>query len=193
MALLLATPRLIRAGIRARRLRPRDPGSALPLGWRELLDLGTDYGLAPGPSETPRAYSARLRGGLLGDAGGLDQAAHQAVVALTAGFERHSYGPPSGALPEGAADGGQPGSARSTVAAQVAAVESSLQANAGLARRLQAAWLPPSVMGRLGRLLAAPFLATGRILRRTAKAAAHSRLGLSRQGARDGVRRQSGS
>jgi hypothetical protein len=196
MALLLATPRLIRAGIRARRLRPRDPGSALPLGWRELLDLGTDYGLAPGPSETPRAYSARLRGGLLGDAGGLDQAAHQAVMALTAGFERHSYGPPSGAFPEGASDGGQPGSARGTggsVAAQVAAVESSLQANAGLARRLQAAWLPPSVMGRLGRLLAAPFLATGRILRRTANAAAHSRLGFSRQGARGGVRRQSGS
>ncbi|WP_286132640.1 hypothetical protein, partial [Arthrobacter sp. OY3WO11] len=68
----------------------------------------------------------------------------------------------------------------------------SLQANAGLARRLQAAWIPPSVMGRLGRLLAAPFVGAGRFLRRTAKAAAHSRPGPSRQGVRNGVRRQSG-
>ncbi|MFB9403689.1 DUF3488 and transglutaminase-like domain-containing protein [Pseudarthrobacter polychromogenes] len=197
-ALLVAAPRLIRTGIRARRLRPQDTGNAVPLGWRELLDLGTDYGLPPGSSETPRAYSARLRGALLGDPDGLDRAAHQAVAALTAGFERHSYGRPAGAVPEAAVDGGQPGSARGTdgtggaVAAQVAAVESSLQANAGLARRLQAAWIPPSVMGRLGRLLAAPFLAAGRFLRRTAKAAARSRPGPSRQGVRDGVRRQSG-
>ncbi|WP_427115334.1 transglutaminase TgpA family protein [Pseudarthrobacter scleromae] len=195
MALLVAAPRLIRTGIRARRLRPQDPGNAVPLGWRELLDLGTDYGLPPGSSETPRAYSARLRGALLGDPDGLDRAAHQAVAALTAGFERHSYGRPSGAVPEASVDDGQPGPARGTggaVAAQVAAVESSLQANAGLARRLQAAWIPPSVMGRLGRLLAAPFLAAGRFLRRTAKAAARSRPGPSRQGVRDGVRRQSG-
>ncbi len=195
MALLVAAPRLIRTGIRARRLRPQDPGNAVPLGWRELLDLGTDYGVPPGSSETPRAYSARLRGALLGDPDGLDRAAHQAVAALTAGFERHSYGRPSGAVPEAAVDDGQPGPARGTggaVAAQVAAVESSLQANAGLARRLQAAWIPPSVMGRLGRLLAAPFLAAGRFLRRTAKAAARSRPGPSRQGVRDGVRRQSG-
>ncbi len=195
MALLVAAPRLIRTGIRARRLRPQDLGNAVPLGWRELLDLGTDYGLPPGSSETPRAYSARLRGALLGDPDGLDRAAHQAVAALTAGFERHSYGRPSGAVPEAAVDGGQAGSARGTggaVAAQVAAVESSLQANAGLGRRLQAVWIPPSVMGRLGRLLAAPFLAAGRFLQRTAKAAARSRPGPSRQGVRDGVRRQSG-
>ncbi|MEV8082414.1 DUF3488 and transglutaminase-like domain-containing protein [Pseudarthrobacter oxydans] len=195
LALLMAAPRLIRAGIRARRLRPQDPANTVPLGWRELLDLGTDFGLPPGSSETPRAYSARLRGALLGDPDGLDRAAHQAVAALTAGFERHSYGRPSGADPEAAADGGQPGPARGTggaVAAQIAAVESSLQANAGLPRRLQAAWIPPSVMGRLGRLLAAPFLATGHFLRRTAKAAARSRPGHSRQGAGDGVRRHSG-
>jgi transglutaminase-like putative cysteine protease len=196
VALLMASPRLIRAGIRTRRLRPQDPANAVPLGWRELLDLGTDYGLPPGPSETPRAYSARLRGSLLGDPDGMDQAAHQAAAALTADFERHSYGRPALPVPAVEADSGQSrprGDSRGPVAAQVAAVESSLQAHAPLTRRLQAAWIPPSVMGRLGRLLAAPFLATGRILHRTAQAAARSWPGNGRRGARDGVRRQGGS
>jgi transglutaminase-like putative cysteine protease len=196
VALLVASPRLVRAGIRTRRLRPQDPADAVPLGWRELLDLGTDYGLPPGPSETPRAYSARLRDSLLGDPDGMDQAAHQAAAALTADFERHSYGRPALPIPAVEADSGQSGprgDSRGPVAAQVSAVESSLQAHAPLTRRLQAAWIPPSVMGRLGRLLAAPFLAAGRILRRTAQAAARSWLGFGRRGARDGVRRQGGS
>lgn len=195
IALLLAAPRLVRAGIRARHLRPQDPGNAIPLGWRELLDLGTDYGVPPGSSETPRAFSARLRGSPLGDPDGLDQPAHQAVAALTADFERHSYGRPSQDFPGVETGGGQPTPAHGmtgAVAARVAAVESSLQANAPFRRRLQAAWIPPSVMGRLSRLLGAPFLATGRLLRGTAKAAARSSLGPSRHGARDGVRRQGG-
>ena len=40
---------------------PGNATAAAPLAWAELRDLGTDYGLPPGPSETPRAYSARLR------------------------------------------------------------------------------------------------------------------------------------
>ncbi|PNI07802.1 transglutaminase [Arthrobacter sp. AFG7.2] len=196
IALLLASPRLARTAIRAGRLRPQDHGTAVPLGWRELLDLGTDYGMAPGSSETPRAYSARLRGSLLGEPHGMDQQAHLAVVALTADFERHSYGRPPLPVPAAAAGGeesGSSGDTNSTLAARVAAVETSLHANATFTRRLRAAWVPASVMGRLGRLLSAPFLATGRMLRGTANAAARSWPGNSRRGARDGVRRQGGN
>lgn len=195
-ALLLAAPRLVRAGIRARRLRPRETANAVPLAWLELQDLGNDYGLPPDPSETARTYSTRLRGTVLGEPDGLDQAAHQAVLALTADFERHSYGRPPLPGPAPVKEGGpsftganrDPGE----LAGRITAVEQSLRANAPLARRVQAAWVPASVMGRLGRLLAAPFRAAGSILHRTAKAAAHSWPGSSRHGVHDGVRRQSG-
>ena len=199
VALLAAAPRMVRAGIRARRLRPQDPGKAVPMGWRELLDLGTDYGLPPGASETPRAYSARLRGTLLGDPEGVDLPAHQAAAALTEEFERHSYGRPPRTIPEQDTDDAKSRSARdraTAMAAEVGAVEETLRANAPLRRRLQAAWVPPSVMGGLGRFLAAPFRFTGRaigrVLARTAKAAARSWPVPSRPGPRDGVHRRSG-
>jgi hypothetical protein len=199
VALLAAAPRMVRAGIRARRLRPQDPGKAVPMGWRELLDLGTDYGLPPGASETPRAYSARLRGTLLGDPEGVDRPAHQAAAALTEEFERHSYGRPPRTIPEQDTDDAKSRSARdraTAMAAEVGAVEETLRANAPLRQRLQAAWVPPSVMGGLGRFLAAPFRFTGRaigrVLVRTAKAAARSWPVPSRPGPRDGVHRRSG-
>lgn len=176
-ALLAASPRLIRAGIRARRLRTADPAAAVPLAWSEMVDLGTDYGLPPQPSETPRAYSARLRGSqLLGEPGGMDEAAHQAAAALTAEFERQKYGPPSGGEPE--AD--QPETARKAsrsseiTAARIAALESAFRANSPTLRRLQAAWLPASVVGRFGRLLAVPFRAAGVAVGKAAKATART-------------------
>ncbi|TLM74246.1 DUF3488 and transglutaminase-like domain-containing protein [Pseudarthrobacter sp. NamB4] len=190
IVLLLAAPRLVRTGIRARRLRSQDRGAAVPLGWRELLDLGTDYGLPPGASETPRAYSARLRDALLGDPDGLDRDAHRAALSLTADYERHNYGRPPLPVPGTLAENGGAPSAKaneSTVATRITAVELSLRANAPLLRRLQAAWIPPSITGRLGRLLAAPFAAAGKFAVRTAKAAAHSWPVASRPGARDGV------
>lgn len=183
LVLLLASPRLIRLGRRARRLRNQEqsPEDAVPLAWAELRDLGTDYGLPPGPSETPRTYSARLRGSaLLGEAGGLDEAAHQAVLSLTADFERRHYGRP-------VQDTAGPG-APATAASRIAALHQSLRDNASLPRRLRADWLPASVLGRLGRLLASPFKAIGRLTLRAAKPAARS---WAR--ARDGLFRTRGS
>jgi transglutaminase-like putative cysteine protease len=176
-ALLAASPRLIRAGIRARRLRTADPAAAVPLAWSEMVDLGTDYGLPPQPSETPRAYSARLCGSqLLGEPGGMDEAAHQAAAALTADFERQKYGPPLGGEPE--AD--QPETARKAsrsseiTVARFAALESAFRANSPTLRRLHAAWLPASGVGRFGRLLAVPFRAAGVAVGQAAKAAART-------------------
>jgi transglutaminase-like putative cysteine protease len=208
VVLLAASPRLVRMGVRARRLRSQDPssGRAVPLAWYELLDLGTDYGLPPGPSETPRTYSARLRGSsLLGEAGGMDDAAHQAVVSLTADFERRKYGPPQPEnvppdemLPDAAPALGAPAAGTThpqspgltggpePAPARIGAVQLSLRANAPFSRRLRADWLPPSVMRRWGRILTAPFRALGRLARGTAKAAARS---WSR--ARGGLRRLS--
>ena len=86
LALLVASPRLVRSGVRRRRLRTAargDPGAAagtaLP-AWAELRDLATDYGVAPGASETPRHFSERLRASaVLGEPGGADGPGQQAV------------------------------------------------------------------------------------------------------------------
>jgi hypothetical protein len=179
-ALLAASPRLVRAGIRARRLRPADPAAAVPLAWNEMVDLGTDYGLPPKPSETPRAYSARLRSSaLLGEPGGMDEAAHHAAAALTAEFERQKYGPPivDGVPEAGKAGTGQNASPANGVAgSRIAALETAFRGNAPTLRRLHALWLPPSVVGRLARLLATPFRITfkaaGAAAGKAAKAAA---------------------
>ncbi|MFD5317342.1 DUF3488 and DUF4129 domain-containing transglutaminase family protein [Streptomyces sp. NPDC127098] len=57
LALLVASPPLWRARVRARRLG-RD-GGALP-AWRELLDSAWDFGITPLASETPRQAAARI-------------------------------------------------------------------------------------------------------------------------------------
>lgn len=180
LMLVAASPRLVRISLRARRLRRQDPASdgAVPPVWSEFLDLGTDYGLPPRPSETPRVYSARLRGSsLLGEAGGMDDGGHQAVIVLTADFERRKYGPP--ARQDNAA-GDAP---LADAPLRIAAVQRSLRANVPLSRRLRADWLPPSVMRRLARMLTHPLRAFGSLARRTAQAASRS---WSR--AREGVR-----
>jgi hypothetical protein len=105
LVLLAAAPHLARAGIRSRRLRPRRPDQSVPLAWSELRDLGTDYGVPAGDSETPRAYSARFRGQLLGEAGGMDREAHEAVITLTAAFEQYRYGRPANGHTAGTAAG----------------------------------------------------------------------------------------
>ena len=181
LLLLASSPRLVRIGVRARRLRSSDPPSpeAIPMAWSELRDLGTDYGVPPGPSETPRTYSARLRGShLLGEPGGMDDAAHRAVISLTADFERRAYGRPAG----GSAGAGT----EEPAAARIGALQGSMRANVTRGRRLRADWLPPSVMGLWGRTMTAPFRFATRLARRTAKAAARS---WAR--ARDGLRRPS--
>ncbi|WP_324644581.1 DUF3488 and transglutaminase-like domain-containing protein [Pseudarthrobacter sp. LT1] len=158
LVLLAAAPHLVRAAARSRRLHTKRPDLAVPLAWSELRDLGTDYGLPAGNSETPRAYAARFRSTLLGEPGGMDQDAHEAVASLTSAFEHHRYGRPGA--------GSSADSAVQDLAAGISAVEASLRANAPLPRRWAASWLPPSVTLRLGRLLRMPFSAAGRAIRR---------------------------
>lgn len=180
--LLAASPRLVRAGIRARRLRPRNAADAVPLAWSELLDLGRDYGLPAGTSESPRAYASRLRSSLLGEPDGMDEAAHRAVAAVTAAFERRRYGRPpeqaDGRLESDAGSSvpgraaGSPGAAEAP--GQLGPLEDSLRANATLLQRWRARWLPPSVMGRLGRLATAPARLAGRAWTRRAETIAEA-------------------
>jgi transglutaminase-like putative cysteine protease len=167
LLLFVASPRLVRRGIRSRRLQRPEPdrGDAVPLAWAELRDLGTDYGLPPQSSETARAYSARLRhSALLGKPVGMEDDAHQAVLTLTADFERRNYGRPAG--PATSAE--KP----DAVAPRISAVQQSLRDNAPLPRRWRAAWLPASVLGHWARLLAAPFRGIGTLTRRAVRAAA---------------------
>ncbi|MFJ4208717.1 DUF3488 and DUF4129 domain-containing transglutaminase family protein [Paenarthrobacter sp. NPDC089675] len=161
-AVFLASPRISRTVLRRRRLnRRRVPEDERPPGyqdpsashaWAELLDLAADYGLPSKPSETPRHFSARLRSSpLLGEAGGLDDAAHAAVVSLTSDFERQRYGRPSEA---GKAAG-----------ARIAVVQESLRNHSGWWVRFRAIWLPPSLMRRWLHALGMPFRALAAGLR----------------------------
>ncbi|WP_455837011.1 hypothetical protein [Pseudarthrobacter siccitolerans] len=40
MAILAASPHIVRVA-----LRPKNPGDAVPLAWRQMVDLGTVYGI----------------------------------------------------------------------------------------------------------------------------------------------------
>lgn len=181
LALIAASPRMLRAGLRTRRLRgaPYARGNAADSAWAELRDLATDYGLAPGLSETPRHFSSRLRGsGALGEPDRPDDAGARAVASLTADFERRQYGRPA------AGSGVPPGASEPSAADRIAAIQASLRRHARPARRLRAEWLPPSVMNRWGRSASAPFRGIARGAATTAQAAARSW-----RTVRDGLRR----
>jgi transglutaminase-like putative cysteine protease len=213
LVLVAASPRLVRSSIRARRLRrpaaARNGRDAVPLAWAELLDLAEDYGVPPAASETPRSFSARLRGssaldrvdgrkpegaasagtvdaGTPGsgatDAGAVD-AGHRAVITLTGDFERHQYGRPGNGHAGSAGEGRQT-TAEQTPAQQIALVREALRRNAGVMSRLRADWLPPSVMSRWAWIAGAPFRAVRGVAARVRRAVA----GLWDK-ARDGVRR----
>jgi hypothetical protein len=188
LALLAASPRLVRSGVRRRRLtttaRSRGgapAGTAVP-AWAELRDLATDYGVAPGASETARHFSQRLRASAaLGQPGGAETPGRRAAAALTEDFERERYGRPAGAVgPAGAAgsagaagaagSAGAAGAAGSAGAAdsaavRIALVQAALRGNAKLLVRLRADWLPPSVLSGWRRALPLP----RRVLSRTAE------------------------
>lgn len=153
--LLAAAPRMLRLGIRGYRIRQAATGAPAP-AWRELVDLGTDYGLPQQPSETPRAYAARLRSGLLAGGGGQHHEALAAVQVLTADFERHEYGPP--VLTEGEPQE----EVLEKTAGRIESLRAALLADARPVRRFRAEWLPGSVTARLRRWTGAPFRAAGR-------------------------------
>ncbi|GAB4099076.1 DUF3488 and transglutaminase-like domain-containing protein [Sinomonas halotolerans] len=110
LAILLAValPATVRAVQRRRRL-------ARGLGgiWEELEAIGTDHGLAPRPSDTPRTYTARLavwdgRDGAdgpdpPGPAPGDDGSVRAALATLTREYERHGFGRPGYTADEDAA------------------------------------------------------------------------------------------
>jgi hypothetical protein len=184
LVLLAASPRLVRGGIRARRLRGTGTGrnrlAEPPLVWSELQDLAMDYGVRPEPSETPRTFSARLRGspamrlraepdpGSGPDTGGGPDAGSgngpeaktvHAVTVLTDAYERHQYGRPA------AQDGTRPGIQEESAAEHIVQVRRALRRNAGIGRRIRADWLPPSVLSRWGSAARRPFHALGRPVR----------------------------
>ncbi|WP_028270416.1 DUF3488 and transglutaminase-like domain-containing protein [Arthrobacter sp. UNC362MFTsu5.1] len=192
LALIAASPRMVRTGLRSQRLRraPSPGGNAAAAAWAELRDLATDYGLAPGLSETPRHFSGRLRSSAaLGGPDNADDAGARAVASLTADYERQQYGPPAG-TPDGAAAAGAAGTAGAAGAAapsaadRMAVVQASLRRHSRPARRLRAEWLPPSVMNRWGRIVTAPLRAVARAAAIPAQAAARSW-----RTVRDGLRR----
>ena len=197
LALLVASPRLARARVRRRRLSMSDRGNgagpAAP-AWAELGDLATDYGVAPGASETPRHFSRRLRvSGALGEPSGetfgvpagADNPGQRAAVALTEDFEREQYGRPNRTAwtaGPGTAGPGTAGSAGDTesadlsdsAAARIALVQASLRANATLGARLRADWLPPSVLLGWRRSLPVPRQVLSRTAQRTRRGAAEA-------------------
>lgn len=152
LAALAASPRLVRAGTRARRL------NGPVLAWAELQDLATDYGLPPVPSETPRHFAARLRtSAVLGPlaaspSGAADDAGQQAVASLTSDFERQRYGPPTDPAADGATE-----QANATAALRIAAVRAALRRNATWFATFRADWFPPSLMSRWFQLVRTPF------------------------------------
>ena len=195
LVLLAASPRLMRGGIRARRLRGTGTGrnrlAEPPLVWSELQDLATDYGVRPEPSETPRTFSARLRGSLAmrlraasdpggapdrgsgpdagngprHDAGTLNAQTVHAVTVLTDAYERHQYGRPAGQ------DATGHGLTEEAAVEHIGQVRQALRRNAGIVGRLRADWLPPSVLSRWGSVARWPFGVLGRAASRVGRAA----------------------
>ncbi|UKA55703.1 DUF3488 and transglutaminase-like domain-containing protein [Arthrobacter sp. FW305-BF8] len=195
LVLLAASPRLVRGGVRTRRLRGTGTGrnrlAEPPLVWSELQDLATDYGVRPEPSETPRTFSARLCGspamrlraetdpGSGPDTGGAPNtgsgSAHNArtfpaqtvhaVSVLTDAYERHQYGRPAGQ------DAERHGLPEEAAVGHVGQVRQALRRNAGVVGRLRADWLPPSVLSRWGSVARWPFGVMGRAASRVGHAA----------------------
>ncbi|MDQ0238373.1 DUF3488 and transglutaminase-like domain-containing protein [Arthrobacter bambusae] len=170
LAVLVASPRLVRSGIRARRLRPGGP----VLAWAELQDLATDYGVPPVPSETPRHFAARLsNSAVLGapvaaasPSGADDDAGQHAVASLTGDFERQRYGPPAGVPADTAAEQANAAPIR------IAAVRAAFRRNATWFEAFRADWFPPSLMSRWFQLLSTPFRWLGGISAAVARRAA---------------------
>ena len=121
---IVLTPWAIRVVRRGRRLTAVDNGSAVA-AWDELWDTADDLGMRPSEFWTPRQLAAEL-------AGSLDDRGAAALSRLRAAVETESF-------------------AERTVtpdARDVRVVSRALRRHAGLARRLAAAFVPRSVVGR---------------------------------------------
>jgi transglutaminase-like putative cysteine protease len=128
LVLLVPTlPLLWRSRVRAARLGGgREKGGGLVLSaWREVLDTGWDYGIAPDESETPRRAMARLV-----TEGRLSGSAAAGATSLATAVERTLYA----ARPQAATG----------LAADVHAVRTGLHASASRGTRLRARYFPRS-------------------------------------------------
>ncbi|MGO4121553.1 transglutaminase TgpA family protein [Arthrobacter sp. YAF16] len=178
--LLLSAPALARGGVRRRRLKASGLSGAAAPAWAELRDLATDFGIPPRSSETPRHFSARLRGSAaLGEPGGVDAPAHAAVASLSADFERQRYGRPGPDSPAGnsrpdSRPDSLPGSLPDSPADRVEQVRDALRAHASWWTRWRAIWLPPSLTAGWRRRAWTPLRAVSVPARAAGRGAAES-------------------
>lgn len=129
-------PMLWRRGERSRRLgggQGLADGARTLAAWRELVDTGWDYGIAPDDSETPRRATARLV-----REGELDESAARAAGQVAAAVEQVLYSP----RPRPVAG----------LAADVRQVRDGLHRTAGRRGRLRALFLPRSAARVIWRL-----------------------------------------
>ncbi|MEZ2389787.1 DUF3488 and DUF4129 domain-containing transglutaminase family protein [bacterium RCC_150] len=181
LAALAASPRLIRSGIRARRLRST-PDAPL-LAWAELQDLATDYGVTPVPNETPRHFAARLAKSPVlastksGSPAETDNDAGQrALSTVTRDFERQRYGRPAGSPSTPSPSTPSPPAGKQTespkrdlaesepdTVERIAAIRSAMRRNSPWFRAFRAEWLPPSLMSNWSRVVSLPFGYLGRM------------------------------
>jgi hypothetical protein len=127
VALLLA-PAVWRRLRRRRRLRElTDEWGGASLVWDELRDTVRDLGWTAPPTETPRVFAGRVAAAVAGTLG------EEAVMRLLAELERDVYGRPTRRWAGSLAD-------------DLTAVLSALEAQAGPVLRAKAALLPVSLL-----------------------------------------------
>ena len=157
----LITPRVTRSLIRRRRwLTARTDAARAHAAWSELLDDLTDYGIRPGPGETPRTVEKKVARRLR-----LAGSDREALLRITQAEERASYARAPG--PSG------------TLTADVAKVRGAISASVTSGSRWQARLLPASAAERARQGLSHALdlfgwmeVATGRARRRLARARA---------------------
>jgi transglutaminase-like putative cysteine protease len=132
--LLLATPALVRA-VWGRRQRSAARSGDAASAWAEVQSAAIDLGIPVPPSESPRAFGARLVHG--------HGAPPAATEALVSAVERASYAPP-GFAPAGRVRGDR------SLDEAVAAVTAGIRADAPRLRRALALLVPRSLVVRPG-------------------------------------------
>ncbi|GAB3424397.1 transglutaminase TgpA family protein [Flindersiella endophytica] len=129
--LVLATPGLVRSGLRRRRLARGSPPRSAEAAWDELADVHRDLGLGWDEAETPRTTSARVLSKLSDPSAQLAAELRRLVSAV----ERCRYAPDPANVPD--------------VRASANVVRSAVWATASWQRRLLARALPRSLWHRL--------------------------------------------
>jgi hypothetical protein len=139
LALLPLSIRSARTAARRRRVLSGEGPGAAAAAWSQTTEIAGDYGHPALPTDTPRAFSQRLRA----DAG-LHGPAAASLERLQRAFEREEY-----AGPEAAPAAGAPVALLSAPAANwddVGVVTAALRERSSLPARLRARFLPRSLL-----------------------------------------------